>query len=55
MIIVSRDGELIRQDELSQEQKESALVMVFRSFLLAHPEYLDTGGQDAAAPSTSAV
>lgn len=55
MIIVTRDGELIRNDELSQEQKDSALVMVFRAFLMEHPEYLETGGQEAAAPSTSAV
>lgn len=55
MIIVSREGELIRQDELTQEQKDSAWVTVFRAFLREHPEYLETGGQEAAAPSTSAV
>lgn len=55
MISVTRDGELIRKDELSQEQKEAALVMIFRSFLQQHPEVLQTGGQDAAAASTSPV
>lgn len=55
MIAVTRDGEIIRADELSQEQKEAALVMIFRSFLQQHPEVLQTGGQDAAAASTSPV
>ena len=52
MIAVTRDGEIIRADALSQEQKEAALVMIFRSFLQQHPEVLQTGGQDAAAAST---
>lgn len=52
MITVTRDGVLIRQDELTQAQKEQALVAVFSAFLRAHPEEL-TGGQDAAEASTS--
>lgn len=55
MIVVARDGEIIRADELSQEQKEAALVMIFRSYLQQHPEVLQTGGQAAAEPSTSSV
>ncbi len=53
MIVATRDGEIIRQDELTQEQKERALVMAFRSFLRAHSELVQTGGQDAAEASTS--
>ena len=55
MIVATRDGELIRTDELSQEQKETALVAIFRSFLSQHPETVQTGGQGAADAGTSSV
>lgn len=55
MIVATRDGEVIQMGELSQEQKETALVMVFRSFCQQHPEVLKTGGQEAAEPGTGSV
>lgn len=55
MIVATRDGEVLQGLELSQEQKETALVMIFRSFLQQHPEVLKMGGQAAAEPSTSSV
>lgn len=55
MIVATRDGKVIQGLELSQEQKETALAAIFRSFLAQHPEMLHTGGQDAAEPSTSSV
>lgn len=53
MVTMTRDGQIIQRDELSQEQKEQAWALVFRSFLMAHPEVLEMGGQDAAGASTS--
>jgi hypothetical protein len=38
--------------ELSQEQKETALAAIFRSFLAQHPEVVQTGGQDAVSVCT---
>ena len=53
MIAVTRDGEVIRKDELSQEQKETALAAIFRSFLAQHPEVVQTGVQAATGASTT--
>ena len=55
MIVATRDGEVLQGLELSQEQKETALAAIFRSFLTQHPEMVQTGGQDAAAVSTGPV
>ena len=55
MIVVARDGTVLQGEALSQEQKEAAVVMIFRSFISQHPEVLQTGGQAAAEPSTSPV
>ena len=55
MIVATREGEVIRTGELSQEQKESAWAMIFRSFCQQHPEVLKTGGQEAAEPGTGSV
>lgn len=55
MIIATREGQVIREDVLTQEQKESAWTMIFRSFIAAHPDAVQTGGQEAAEASTGAA
>lgn len=52
MIVATRDGEVLQGLELSQEQKETALAAIFRSFLFQHPEVVQTGGQDAVSFGT---
>lgn len=44
MTTVTREGVIIRQETLTPEQIEDALVIVFRSYLQAHPEELNMGG-----------
>ena len=51
MIAVTRDSEVIRKDELSQEQKETALAAIFRSFCQANPHVLDMGGRMQQEPA----
>lgn len=53
MIVATRDGEVLRAEELSPEQKETAWTVIFRAFIAQHPEVVQTGGQEAAEPSTS--
>ena len=53
MITVTRDGKVLQSKELSQEQKETALAVIFRSFLAQHPEMVQTGAQAAAGVSTT--
>ena len=53
--IITREGVVIHQEELTQEQKEQGWAIVFRRFLELHPEVLNMGGQEAAEPSTSSV
>ena len=53
MIAVTRDGKVLQSEELSQEQKETALAAIFRSFLAQHPETVQTGAQAAAGASTT--
>jgi hypothetical protein len=53
MIAVTRDGEVIRKDELSREQKETALAAIFRAYLAQHPETVQTGVQAATGGSTT--
>lgn len=53
--IITREGVVIHQEQLTQEQKEQGWAMVFSAFLRLHPEALDTGGQEAAEPSTSSA
>lgn len=53
MIAVTRDGEVIRKDELSQEQKETALAAIFRAYLAQHPDVVQPGAQAAAGASTT--
>ena len=52
MIVATRDGKVLQREELSQEQKETALAAIFRSFLAQHPEVVQTGGQAATGAST---
>ena len=54
MIVVSRSGALIRQDELTQEQRDELWLRVFSAYLQLHPEEI-TGGQDAAEVSTASA
>ena len=49
--IITRDGVVLHQDQLTQEQKTQGWSMAFSAFLRLHPEMLNTGGQDAAAPA----
>ena len=51
MIAVTRDGEVLQGEELSQEQKETALAAIFRSFLAQHPEVEQTGGRLQQEPA----
>ena len=53
MIAVTRDGKVLQGEELSQEQKETALAAIFRSFLAQHPEVVQTGVQAATGASTT--
>lgn len=53
MIVATRDGQILQAEHLTQEQKETAWAAIFRAFLSAHPELVQTGGQDAAEASTS--
>ena len=53
--VITRDGVVLHQDQLTQEQKDQGWAMVFAAFLRMHPEILNTGGQAAAEPSTSSV
>lgn len=55
MIVATRDGELIQQEQLSPEQKDAAFLAIFRAFLSQHPETVQTGGQGAADAGTSSV
>lgn len=41
MTTMTREGQIIHQDALTQEQIEQAWAIVFRSFLQAHPEVLE--------------
>ena len=51
MIAVTRDGEVLQSKELSQEQKETALAAIFRSYLAQHPETVQTGGRLQQEPA----
>ena len=51
MIVATREGQIIHQDPLTQEQVEMLWGRVFSAFLALHPEEI-TGGQDAAVDST---
>lgn len=53
--IITREGVVIHQEELTQAQKDRGWAIVFREFLKLHPEMLNMGGQEAAEPSTSSV
>ena len=53
MIAVARDGKVLQGEELSQEQKETALAAIFRSFLAQPPDVVQTGAQAAAGASTT--
>lgn len=53
MITVTRDGKVLQGEVLSQEQKETALAAIFRSFLAQHPEAVQTGVQAATGASTT--
>ena len=53
MIAVTRDGKVLQSKELSQEQKETALAAIFRSYLAQHPDVVQTGAQAAAGGSTT--
>lgn len=55
MIVATRDGQLIHQEQLSPEQKDAAFLAIFRAFLSQHPEAVQTGGQAAADAGTSSV
>lgn len=52
MIMATRDGQILQAERLTQEQKETAWAAIFRVFLSAHPELVQTGGQDAAEAGT---
>lgn len=49
MTTITREGVIIRQEPLTDEQIEDALVCVFRAYLQAHPEELNMGGPAEAA------
>lgn len=51
MIAVTRDGKVLQGEELSQEQKETALAAIFRSFCQANPNVLDMGGRMQQEPA----
>lgn len=51
--VITRDGIVLHQDQLTQEQMDQGWAMVFAAFLRLHPEMLNTGGQDAAKASTA--
>ena len=53
MIVATRDGQVLQGEELSQEQKETALAAIFRSFLTQHPDVVKTGVQAATGASTT--
>ena len=53
MIVATRDGKVLQSEELSQEQKETALTAIFRSYLAQHPEAVQTGAQAATGASTT--
>lgn len=53
MIAVTRDGKVLQGEKLSQEQKETALAAIFRSYLTQHPEMVQTGVQAATGASTT--
>ena len=53
--IITREGVVIHQEELTQEQKEQGWAIVLRRFLELHPEVLNMGGQEASEPSTSSA
>lgn len=51
MIVATRDGGVLQGLELSQEQKETALAAIFRSFCQANPHVLDMGGRMQQEPA----
>ena len=53
MIVATRDGQVLQGEALSQEQKETALAAIFRSYLAQHPEVVQTGVQAATGASTT--
>lgn len=53
--IITREGVVIHQEELTQQQKEQGWAIVLHKFLELHPEALNMGGQEEAEPSTSSV
>lgn len=53
MIVATRDGVVLSAPELGQEQKETLLAVIVRSYLQRHPEEVRTGGQNAAGTSTT--
>ena len=54
MIEMTRDGAVVRQDPITQEQRDALWLQVFSAFLRLHPEEL-MGGQEAAEPCTSSA
>ena len=53
MIVATRDGKVLQGEELSQEQKETALAAIFRSYLAQYPEVVQMGVQAATGGSTT--
>lgn len=45
MIVADREGTILQAEPMSQEQKEQAIVMIFRSFCNANPDMLKMGGR----------
>ena len=55
MIVATRDGELIQQEQLSAAQPDAAVLAIIRAVLSHHPETVQTGGQGAADAGTNSV
>lgn len=47
--IITREGVVIHQEPLTQDQKEQGWAIVLRRFLELHPEMLNTVGHGEAA------
>lgn len=52
MVTVTRNGQIIQMEELTQKQKDQGWLAVFSAFLRLHPEVL-TGGQEGTGASTT--
>lgn len=49
MVTMTREGVILEQTPLTDEQREDAFCMVFRAFLREHPEVLMGGHGEAAS------